>query len=59
MTSTITDQSDQPAKMGGGIQNGTGSWPDPPPRVYPERTKRCGGNGLVTRLVNEVHGFYK
>ena len=33
------------------IQNGIGSWPDPLPlRVYPGRTKRCGGSGLVTKL---------
>ena len=31
--------------LGARIQNGIGSLPDPPSRVYPERTKRCGGGG--------------
>ena len=29
------------------IQNGIGSWPDPPSACYPNVNKRCSGSGLV------------
>ena len=33
--------------LGAWIQNGIGNSQTLPPRVYPERTKRCGGSGLA------------